>query len=88
MVLGAMMNSVSAQEIYAVADGTKMVLYYDSQKSSRANLIAEWTPEMGTNGMSSTEKEAITEVELDASMQEAQPTNMEWWFAKLSNVTS
>ncbi|MBR4564676.1 MAG: BspA family leucine-rich repeat surface protein [Paludibacteraceae bacterium] len=75
-------------EIYAVKDGTKMVLYYDTQKSSRANVIANWTPEKGALEVSGTEKVNVTEAELDASMQAARPTSTKYWFGGFNHMTS
>ena len=74
--------------IYAVQDGTKMVLYYDNQKRTRENVIVNWTPEQGANNMTDEERAAITSVELDASMQAARPTSTYCWFQWLNNLTS
>ena len=88
MLLGGMMNSVSAQEIYAVRNDSKMVLYYDDQIDNRSGVIIDWTPGNGTSDMSTSQRDAFTTVELDASMQAARPTSTAYWFYDLGNVTS
>ena len=80
-------KGAGSKEIYAVANGTKMVLYYDDQKSSRANVIEGWTPKYGTSDMEYEQEIAITLAELDASMQDARPTSTYLWFSRLENMT-
>ncbi len=84
---GYFTNKETEPEIYAVKDGTKMVLYYDDQKASRANVVASWTPEQGTSGMSWDDKYFFTTVELDASMQAARPTSTRNWFSFMEHIT-
>ena len=81
-------KGAGTKEIYAaMVDGSKMVLYYDDQKSSRANVIEGWTPKYGTSGMEYKQEIAITLAELDASMQDARPTSTYLWFGRLENMT-
>ena len=81
-------KGAGTKEIYAaMVDGSKIVLYYDDQKSSRANVIEGWTPKYGTSGMEYKQEIAITLAELDASMQDARPTSTYLWFGRLENMT-
>lgn len=81
-------KAYAAKEIYAVKNGTTMVLYYDDQKSSRANVITNWTPAEGAHEMTWDECGTFTMVELDESMKSARPTSTRFWFYSFKQVTS
>ena len=87
MVLGAMMNSVSAQEIYAALSGSTMTIYYDDQKASRSGVLDKWTPEEVV-GMDDATRNLITKAVINASMVDARPTSTKGWFWNLANLTT
>ena len=87
MGITSVQKAYAAKEIYAVKNGTTMVLYYDDQKSSRANVVEGWTPENGTSDMSWDDRYFFTTVELDASMQAARPTSTINWFKFMEHIT-
>ena len=78
----------AAAEIYATVVDNKFTIYYDDQKSSREGVTDDWTPTAGTLNMKNSACEAITAVEVDASMAAARPTVIQRWFSKFTTITS
>lgn len=87
MGITSVQKAYAEKEIYAVKNSTTMVLYYDDQKASRANVVEGWTPENGTSDMSWDDRYFFTTVELDASMQAARPTSTINWFKFMEHIT-
>ena len=61
--------------------------YYDNQKTTRSGVVAEWTETIGTINLSNTNKNAVTSIVLDPSMQNARPTSTALWFYNFANAT-
>ena len=78
----------AADEIYATVVDNKLTIYYDGQKASREGVITTWTPNSGTWNMTNPQREAITAVEIDASMAAARPTTLNQWFCGLRTITA
>ena len=80
-------QTIQAAEIYATLVNGQFTLYYDNQKTTRSNVVAEWTKTSGTQNLSETIKDAVTSIVLDPSMQVARPTSTVFWFFKFVNAT-
>ncbi len=65
--------------IYGVYNGTKLTIYYDDQMDARGG-IEEWWWE--------TNRKDVTSAVLDASVDDARPTNTKRWFYGFEKLTS
>ena len=77
----------SGKKIYAVKDGTNMILYFDNKIDTHDGVISAWTEKNGMSGVAKATREAITKVKCDDSMKEARPVSTESWFYGLTKVT-
>ena len=74
------------REIYAAIDGTKLTLYFDSKKTTRSGVITGWNAVEGSFYLDASDFEGITSVELDETMNAAEPTSTYCWFAYMKDV--
>ena len=75
-------------EMYAVLEGTKMVLYFDKLKKSHAdNVLEVWNDYNGCYHFDETVRNKITAVELDETMKAARPKGTRYWFYRLPKLT-
>ena len=86
LILAGSVASRAATEMYAVLNSGKLTFYYDGSKASRpgtkyAMNTAGYAPGWFNNT-------AIKTVEFDSSFKNARPTTCDFWFYKLTNLTS
>ena len=76
------------KDIYAVLESGTMTIYYDSQKASRSNVLAEWNAEQGAVNVAEATLNMITSVVVDATMASARPEYLENWFRGMGNMSA
>ena len=84
------MTMKAEKEIYAAlsTDEKTMTLYYDEAKSTRSNVLANWTEDMGTYYVDGATRSSVTSIVIDGSMADALPTRTYDWFYGFENATS
>lgn len=75
-------------EIYATLSGSEMRVMFDNQKNTTAGVIQKWTPGSGSVNMSDADLDAIQSVTFYASMANAAPASLDYWFSNMKNLTS
>ena len=88
--IGSLQTVKAESQIYAALspDGKTMTLYYDEAKSTRPNVLANWTEDMGTDYVDGATRSAVTSIVIDGSMADARPTRTYSWFYGVENATS
>ena len=80
------MGVQAAVELYAVQDGTRLIIYYDGKRVSRNGKVAPTGEHTGW--WDYTQGTAIYTIQFDPSVANATPTSTAYWFDGFKGVTS
>ena len=76
-------------EIYAMLNGSTMTLYYDNNPTSHDGVVmTNWKESLGSTYVTDDELNLVTNIVLDESIKDAQPTSTKSWFLNLPNLTT